>query len=145
MHVKYLGKGLGEKGLPAAGGADQEDVALLELDLVDLAAGVDALVVVVDGDGEDLLGALLSDHVLVQELDDPLWRRHLGERRPGLLGRRLLFVDYLPAQLDALVTDVHRAGAGDKPSDVLLTFSTERAVVLTARAPRRCHSPLPPS
>ena len=65
-HLEHLGEGLGEQGLARAGGADQEDVGLLQLDVAGVAAGLDALVVVVDGDGEDLLGPLLADHVLVE-------------------------------------------------------------------------------
>ena len=37
---------------------------------------VDALVVVVDGDREHLLGVLLADDVIVQHLEDFLRRRH---------------------------------------------------------------------
>ena len=69
-HVEDAGEGLGEQRLAGAGRADQQDVRLLELDLVDLVAGVDPLVVVVDGDREDLLGPLLADHVLVERVLD---------------------------------------------------------------------------
>ena len=47
--------------LPRAGGPDQQHVRLLELDLVDDVARGDALVVVVDRDREDLLGAVLAE------------------------------------------------------------------------------------
>src|SRR5690606_23477717 len=58
--VELAGQGLGEEGLAAAGGADQQDVRLLELDVVP--AGLtrpDPLVVVVDGDRQLLLGVFL--------------------------------------------------------------------------------------
>jgi hypothetical protein len=48
--VQDLGERLGEQRLAAAGGADQEDVRLLQLDVRHL--GVDALEVIVDGDRE---------------------------------------------------------------------------------------------
>ena len=81
-HVEHLGEGLGEQRLAGAGGADQQDVGLLQLDVAGLGAGLDALVVVVDGDGEDLLGPLLADHVLVEHVLD---LGGLGEARgaPG--------------------------------------------------------------
>ena len=65
-HVEDLGQRLGQQRLAGAGGADQQDVGLAELDVVDGVAGVDALVVVVDRDGEDLLGLLLADDVRVE-------------------------------------------------------------------------------
>ncbi len=43
--------------LPRAGGAEQQDVALAELDVVATTLRVDALVVVVDRDRQDLLRA----------------------------------------------------------------------------------------
>ena len=49
-HVQDAGQRLGQERLAGAGGPDQQDVALAELDLVDAMAGVDPLVVVVDGD-----------------------------------------------------------------------------------------------
>jgi len=49
---------------------DQQDVALRELDLVVLAAGLQPLVVVVDSDRQDLLREILADDVLVEDLPD---------------------------------------------------------------------------
>ena len=68
---------LREQRLAGAGGADQQDVRLRELDLVVLAAGLQPLVVVVDGDREDLLRRVLADHVLVEDLADLVRRRQL--------------------------------------------------------------------
>ena len=65
-HVEDPRQRLRQQRLSDSGRADQEDVALVELDLVVTArVGVDALVVVVDGNGESLLGPVLPDHVLV--------------------------------------------------------------------------------
>ena len=68
-------------------------------------ARVDALVVVVDGDGEDLLRALLADDVVVE---DRLDLGRLGDG--GGAGVRLVLLDLLGddvvAEADALVADV---------------------------------------
>src|SRR5262249_53763353 len=54
--VEDARKRLREQRLAATGGAEQEDVRLLELDVVVLLSHLDALVVVVDGDRERPLG-----------------------------------------------------------------------------------------
>ncbi len=72
-HVELAGERLGEVGLAAAGRAEQQDVRLGELDVVATADGgrlvlvLDAPVVVVDRDREDLLGVVLTDDVVVEE------------------------------------------------------------------------------
>ncbi len=79
-HVEQPGQGLGQQRLAAAGGADQQDVALGELDVVLAAISrpvLQPLVVVVHRHGEDLLGALLADDVLVQDRLDLLGLRQL--------------------------------------------------------------------
>jgi hypothetical protein len=75
--VQDLGQRLGEERLAAAGRSDEQDVRLAELDLVDLVAGVDALVVVVDGDRQDLLGLVLADDVRVELVLDLVRAREL--------------------------------------------------------------------
>ena len=66
-HVEHARERAREQRLAGAGRADEQDVALLDLDVVALLARVDeALVVVVDRDREDLLRVLLADHVLVR-------------------------------------------------------------------------------
>ena len=130
-HVQKPGERLGEKGLARAGGPDQEDVALGELDFIPgahaafRAAGLKPLVVVVDGDREHALGTLLSDHVLVQNLLDLLG---LGQLVAGALGALLeLFPDDVIAKLDAFVADEDR-WSGDQLSNFVLALSTERAI-----------------
>ena len=97
-----------------------------ELDVVGADARVDALVVVVDGDREDLLRAVLADHVVVE---DRLDLRRLRDR--GRAGVRLvlldLFGDDVVAEPDALVADVD-GGAGDELLHLLLRFAAEGAV-----------------
>ena len=82
---EQLGEGLGEQRLAGAGRADQEDVGLRELDLALAAVRVISmpLVVVVDRDRELLLGLLLADDVLVEELLDLVGRGQRRARRRG--------------------------------------------------------------
>ena len=76
-HVEDARQRAGQQRLAGAGRPDEQDVPLLQLDVVDgLPRRADALVVVVDGDGEDLLGLLLPDDVLAELLVDVLRRRY---------------------------------------------------------------------
>src|SRR5690606_23665789 len=130
-NVEDAGERLGEVRLAGAGRADEQDVALLEFDVV-VHLGVDALVVIVDGDGEDLLRAVLADDVVVQVLIESLRRRDIRGHRLRLVrgGGRLLFLDDLPAELDAFVADVHLVWAGDQAANFFLAFVTERAAIM---------------
>ena len=65
-HVQDLGQGLGQQRLAGAGRPDQQDVALADVDLGQVLVVADALVVVVDGHGQFLLGRVLGDDVLVE-------------------------------------------------------------------------------
>ena len=125
-HVEDLRERLREERLAAAGRAEEQDVALRELDVVRGDARVDALVVIVHGDREDLLRALLADDVLVE---DRLDLGRLGDR--GGAGVRLVLLDLLGddvvAEADALVADVDRR-PGDELLHFLLRFAAEGAV-----------------
>src|SRR5438067_221642 len=94
-------------------------------DGVVVGAGLDPLVVVVDGDGKDLLGVVLADHVVVQEVEDLPGLGQLVEAHLG--GLRQLLLDDVVAQVDALVADVH-AGAGDELLHLLLRLAAEAAL-----------------
>jgi hypothetical protein len=119
-HVQQLGEGLGEQGLAGTGRAQQQDV-----DVVTGEARVDALVVVVHSHGEDLLGSLLADDVLVE---DGLDLGRLGGRRTTRMRLVLLdlLVDDVVAQAYALVTDVD-GGPCDEFLYFLLRLSAEGA------------------
>ena len=80
---------------------------------------------VVDRDGEDLLGRLLADDEVVEELEDLPRLGQLVEDQLTGLGELLL--DDLVAQVDALVADVD-ARARDQLLDLLLGLPAERAL-----------------
>ena len=125
---QQLGQRLREQRLAGAGRADQQDVRLVELDLVArlrLLLDLDALVVVVDRDGELLLGLFLADDVLVEELLDFL--RH-GQGRARAVGplEAVVVGDDVVADLDALVADEDRR-TRDELADVVLVLVAERA------------------
>lgn len=108
--VEHPGEGLREQRLAGAGGAEQQDVGLGELDALFAAAGavlarLHPLVVVVDGDRQGLLGGVLADDIAVQELVD---LPRFGELLPPHLGGlgELLLDDFV-AEVNALVADVH--------------------------------------
>src|SRR5207344_1361798 len=135
--LEQAGQGLGQQRLAAAGGPEQEDVRLLELDVgVAVRAGLHPLVVVVDRDREDLLRLLLADDVVVQVLVDLTRLGQVVEADLGAL--RELFLDDLVAEIDALVADVD-AGPGDQLLDLLLALPAERALQQVAPVTDACH------
>ncbi len=73
---------------------------------------------VVHGDREGLLRRILSDDVLVEEVED---LPRLGQFELGMVGRRLaqLLFDDLVAQADAFIADVHPR-SGDELPNLLL-------------------------
>ncbi len=138
--VEHLGEGLGEVGLARARGADEQDVGLGDVDVVVVAlealAGLDALVVVVDGDGERLLGDVLADDVVLEEVEDLARLRQVVEAQLAALGELLL--DDLVAEVDALVADVD-TGTGDELLDLLLALPAERALEEVSAFSDACH------
>ena len=122
--LEKAGERLGEQRLARARRPDEEDVRLLQLDVPGDELRVDALVVIVDGDREDALGALLADHVLVEHLLD------LSRLRHGRGGGEPLFLvallgDDVVAEVDALVADVD-GRSGDELAHLVLTLAAER-------------------
>jgi hypothetical protein len=84
----------------------------------------DALVVVVNSHRQDLLGALLTDHIVI---NDPLDLG--GLRNAAQLCRLFLFEffgDDIVAEFDALVADIDRR-ASDKLLHLVLALAAERA------------------
>ena len=113
--------------LPVPVGPISRMFALGQLDVVAAARlllDFDALVVVVDGDGELLLRPLLADDVLVEELLDFLRGRQRRARAAVL--EPVVVGDDVVADLDALVADEDRR-ARDQLADVVLVLVAERA------------------
>jgi hypothetical protein len=68
---------------------------------------------IVDGDGQSLLGLLLPDYVLVEDVLDLLRRWNLSNRL-GNLSLLVLRQD-LVAECDALIADVYRRPGDELP------------------------------
>src|SRR5207249_9826667 len=141
-HVEHARQRLRQQRLATARGPEQQDVRLGQLDVgIGVGADLHALVVVVDGDGEDLLGVLLADDVVVEEVVDLTRLRQLVEAHLG--GLRQLLLDDLVAEIDALVADVD-AGTGDQLLDLLLRLAAEGALQQVSPIPEFGHETFPP-
>src|SRR5690606_1495092 len=119
-------QGFRRQGLARSGRTDQQDVALAELDIILLVPLVETLVVVVDSDSQNLLGTLLTDHILIQDRTDLLGRRQFMRIALGL-GFLHLLADDVVAQVYALVAD-EDGGTGDQLAHFMLALAAERAV-----------------
>ncbi len=86
---------------------------------------IEPLVVIVDRDREHLLGVILADDVIVEDLADLLRGRDAVARlhQRGLV----LLADDVHAQLDALVADEDRRSC-DELANLVLALTAERAV-----------------
>ncbi len=122
--IQGAGQRLGKEGLAAAGGADHQNIALLQLHIV-AAAEIDALIVVVHRHGEGDLGLLLSDDILIQHLFDLTGRGKLIDRLHRSR-RCIALLQDGDTQLHALITDAH-AGALHHTVDHMLLLAAERA------------------
>jgi hypothetical protein len=91
--------------------------------------------VVVDGDRERLLGGLLADHVLLQDLVNLARLGQVLEFDRSWRGQ--LLVDDLVAEIDALVADVD-AGTCDQLLDLALRLAAEAAEELLVRVCGPC-------
>ncbi len=124
-HIEDARQRLGQQRLAATGRADQQDVRLGDLDIGVLGAGAEPLVVIVDGDGQDALGGLLADHIVVEDGENIARGRHAITRAHQM--RFVLFADDIHAQLDAFIADENRR-PGDQLADLVLALSAEGAV-----------------
>ena len=126
-HLQNAGERLGKERLAAASGAEEQDVALLQLHLV-VAAEEDAFIVVVDGHGQRDLGRLLPDDILVEHLAN-FARRGDGVGRFQLVVRLIAVLQHVHAQADALIADAH-ARPLDHAVHFVLALAAERAAKL---------------
>src|SRR5512135_2228938 len=124
-HVQDARQGLRQQGLAAARRADEHDVRFRQLDIAVLAGRIDALVVVVHRDREDLLRVLLADDIIVEHLVNFLRGRHalLGLHKGGLV----LLPDDFHAEFDAFVADENRR-AGNELANFVLALAAEGTV-----------------
>jgi hypothetical protein len=112
----------------------------VELDVIGaVLGGVDPLVVVVHRHREALLGAVLSDDVLVEDVIYLFRLRDIAKPKILVDVFIKLFFDYLVAELDAFVADVD-AGARDEFTYLLLRFAAEAALQLTLLVPESEHA-----
>ena len=123
--VQSAGQGFGQEGFAAAGGADEQDIGLLEFDIRTgaLMSVPDALEVIVDRDAENLFRLNLAHYIGVQVGVDLPRRQRFGWFE--FLGRwRILFFHHLTQHADAVVADRCFAFPGDhqlRPGLGLLT------------------------
>jgi hypothetical protein len=82
--------------------------------------------VVVDGDRERLLGRVLSDHVLVEEIADLLGLGEFFLQPEGFDPGKFLLDDFV-AQSDALIADVDTV-TRDEALDLFLRLGAEVAL-----------------
>jgi len=112
------------EGLPGAGGANEQDVGLLQLNvLLNTTALRNSLVVIVDCNGEVLLRQFLSYDVLFQVTLDLFRARNVFHE----LGSEnvILFVKDLLADVDTLVADVD-AGSGNQTACEISALAAKR-------------------
>ena len=142
-NVEHLGQRVSEKSLAGAGGTDEKDVGLGQLNFV--VAGLvhlDPLVVVVDCDSQLLLGLVLAYDVIVEETFDLSW---LGEMACGggwNIAAAIVVEDRV-TDGNALVADVGArvvAGRRDQLGHGVLRLVTERAAKCFFGSRARFHS-----
>src|SRR5690606_36015591 len=115
----------------AARRADQHDVGLFKLNAVVVVFLQQALVVVVNGNAEDLLGLILADDVVIQSGLQVSRRGQRGESQPPGRASGLAFLrdKNAVAKRDALVADVRAGRAGDQAFDLAAGLSAEAATL----------------
>src|SRR5262249_30632814 len=79
----------------------------------------------------------------LQPLHGRMYLRERVHQRAGSRGR-LLFLQDLPAQLDALIADVDATRPSDQPVHALLALATEGALIRPTTLLRVCHRPFLP-
>ncbi len=125
-NIQHARERLRQQRLAGAGGADQQDIGLGQFHVARLAVQEDALVMVVDRDGQLLLGLVLADHVAVEKRLDLRRARQPPVDGVGLFA--LFLFQNLLADAHALVADVRARivrGRADQLLDLLLRFMAE--------------------
>ena len=129
--LKRLGERLRKQCLARAGRAEHQNIRLLKLHLG--LGMVDTLVMVVNGNGERDLGAILADHVLIEHVFQLLRRRQMlrpcrSHLTAVLLGHEVQFIlQNAGANANALIADIH-ARTRDQLAYPVLGFAAEGAL-----------------
>src|SRR4030095_10046064 len=103
-HAQHTRERLGQKRLAGTGGTNQSDIGFLNFDVGAAARQFYAFVMLIDGDGELLLGFVLADYIFVEEGFDFAWFWQGWARSYRL--SLLVVADDLVADVDALIADV---------------------------------------
>src|SRR5712664_533888 len=106
-HIEHAREGLREERLARSSRPNQQNIGFAEFAIAGLLVKEDSFVVVVDGNGEFLLGAVLADDVAIEKLLD---LRGAGKAAGG--GRGLLALFILENGLTDTDTFVADVGAG---------------------------------
>ena len=127
-YVQQSGESFRQQGLAAAGWSYQQDVALAEFHVLaaPLLAVAKSLVMVINGYGKHLFGALLADDILVEYGVDLLGYREMLARRFAVTFLDFL-ANYVIAKVHALVTDKHRR-TGYQLAHLVLALAAEGAI-----------------
>ena len=159
-HAEGARQRLREIGFPDAGGAEEQDVRLLQFDVVlcglfrgrlcriplietlarlfalfFLVEAEDALVVVIDGDRENALCRVLPDDVFIEHGFDFLRFRERVRRqrfRRFALRLRVRPIEQILAGVYAVIADINAGGGGDQAEYLMLRPAAEGA---TAHVP----------
>src|SRR6266853_269363 len=126
-NVEQARERLGQQRLTGAGGPDQQDVALGQLDIVLFNAGFKPFVMIVDCNRQYLFGQFLTNHVLVQNPTNFVRRRKLVLIGAGGVGGGAFFPNDVVTKLDAFIADEHRWPGNELPH-LVLAFAAEGTV-----------------
>ncbi|KAF5040610.1 hypothetical protein DSECCO2_531660 [anaerobic digester metagenome] len=110
-YLQKASKSLGDQGLTASGGTDHHDVALFQIHFVIVLLLKDSLIMVVNRYGDDFLGTILADHVLIQVA---LYLAGRGCIKGFHIRFRCICLHNVVTHFDAVVTDI----AGDATDQV---------------------------
>ena len=129
--VENAGERSGLERFAAAGGADQQHIALVDFGVVAggggngrrfafgrIDGGGQPFVMIVDGNRERLLGVWLADNVLVEKFLDRSRAGDGAEQWRGAAELAFFLTDDVVGQVNAICTDVNVAGSFDHRSDV---------------------------
>jgi hypothetical protein len=145
-HIEHAREGLREERLARSCRPDQQNIGFAEFAIAGLLVKEDSLVVVVHGDSEFFLGAVLADNVAIEKLFDLRVAGKTASRCCGLLA--LFILKNSLADADTFVADVGARIVGrrtDQLLDLLLGLVAEGAAqwLVWIKFFHRCEGPWP--